>query len=509
MTNTNICQRLNVRREVLRLFLYTIVCNLALINEGATQGYSSVVLPILTSNTTSDLTLNEMEMPFFASTVPITAAIGCMLCLITLNYGRRFTMIINSINFSVGWILIASSYNVPQLFIGRVLTGSSIGFCSPAIEIYLEEISIPAWREVLTITPNIAVSIGVLIVYFLGFVVKNNWRLIAAFFLIPSASLIFCNIFFIRESSMWLLMRGRKEEAKIALLKIRGLRQETVEFQEEFASMVNYNEQTINLKASQNYRIDSSSIKETRQMSCFIWNMWSILKSIRGTILLPEVWKPFVILNLFFLFQKFSGVYVLIAYSVDIITRVNVTIDSFLITVIVGIIQVVVNVITASCSKKFGRRLISIVSGAGMSISLGALALYLQFFEETGVSVVPLVCILLYVAFASFGFFSLPWSMIPELYPTKYVNVLGMLTVILGFLFEYTAAQLYPLMVRTNRNATIFFYCIIAIIATVFLTVALPETRGRTKTQVEEAFRGKSQIDQTFSETELHQLHVY
>ncbi|XP_011707590.1 PREDICTED: facilitated trehalose transporter Tret1-like isoform X5 [Wasmannia auropunctata] len=436
MTNTNICQRLNVRREVLRLFLYTIVCNLALINEGATQGYSSVVLPILTSNTTSDLTLNEMEMPFFASTVPITAAIGCMLCLITLNYGRRFTMIINSINFSVGWILIASSYNVPQLFIGRVLTGSAIGLCSPAIEIYLAEISIPAWREVLTITPNIAVSIGVLIVYFLGFVAKNNWRVIAAFFVIPSASLLLCNIFFIRESPMWLLLKGRKEEAKNALFKIRGLHQETAEFQEEFVSM------------------------------------------------------------------KFSGVYVLIAYSVDIITRINIAIDSFLITVIIGIIQVVVNVITASCSMKFGRRPISIISGTGMAISLGALALYLQFFEETGVAAVPLVCILLYVAFASFGFFSLPWSMIPELYPSKYVNVLGMLTVILAFLCDYTATQLYPLMVTTNRNATICFYCVIAIIATVFLTVVLPETRGRTKTQIEEAFRGKTQIEEIFKKIE-------
>ncbi|XP_011707588.1 PREDICTED: facilitated trehalose transporter Tret1-like isoform X3 [Wasmannia auropunctata] len=504
MTNTNICQRLNVRREVLRLFLYTIVCNLALINEGATQGYSSVVLPILTSNTTSDLTLNEMEMPFFASTVPITAAIGCMLCLITLNYGRRFTMIINSINFSVGWILIASSYNVPQLFIGRVLTGSAIGLCSPAIEIYLAEISIPAWREVLTITPNIAVSIGVLIVYFLGFVAKNNWRVIAAFFVIPSASLLLCNIFFIRESPMWLLLKGRKEEAKNALFKIRGLHQETAEFQEEFVSMVNYNELKSKCKTSENVRTDSSSIKETGEIneSFFIWNVWSRLKSIRRTVVLPEVWKPFVILNLFFLFQKFSGVYVLIAYSVDIITRINIAIDSFLITVIIGIIQVVVNVITASCSMKFGRRPISIISGTGMAISLGALALYLQFFEETGVAAVPLVCILLYVAFASFGFFSLPWSMIPELYPSKYVNVLGMLTVILAFLCDYTATQLYPLMVTTNRNATICFYCVIAIIATVFLTVVLPETRGRTKTQIEEAFRGKTQIEEIFKKIE-------
>ncbi|XP_011690870.1 PREDICTED: sugar transporter ERD6-like 18 isoform X4 [Wasmannia auropunctata] len=356
------CQRLNVRKEVLRLFLYALVCNLALINGGASVGYSSIVLPILTSNLSS-ITLNAMEMPFFVSIIPLTSAIGCILCLIMLNYGRRFTMIVCSVNFSLGWILIASSYNVLQLFIGRALTGIALGLCSPVNEIYLAEISISSWREVLTLTPGTAASIGVLIVYFLGFVAK-----------------------------------------------------------------------------------------------------------------------------------KFSGIYVIAAYSVDMITRISITIDPFLITVIIGSIYFVTMVITASCSKKIGRRLISIISGVGISISLGGLAVYLQFFEDTGVVVIPFICILLYVAFGAFGFFSIPWSMIPELYPTKYINVLGILTTILALSYDYVAIQLYPLMVTTNRNATIYFYCITAIIATVFLTVALPETRGKTKAQVEEAFRGKSQI---------------
>ncbi|XP_011690866.1 PREDICTED: facilitated trehalose transporter Tret1-like isoform X2 [Wasmannia auropunctata] len=479
------CQRLNVRKEVLRLFLYALVCNLALINGGASVGYSSIVLPILTSNLSS-ITLNAMEMPFFA--------IGCILCLIMLNYGRRFTMIVCSVNFSLGWILIASSYNVLQLFIGRALTGIALGLCSPVNEIYLAEISISSWREVLTLTPGTAASIGVLIVYFLGFVAKDNWRLIAAFFVIPSATLFLCNILFICESPMWLLLKGRKEEARIALLQIRGLHQETVEFQEEFASMINYIQLTSNAKTSQNCRTDPSSSKEIGLRSFFTWNVWNKLKSIRRTILLPEVWKPFVILNLYFIFQKFSGIYVIAAYSVDMITRISITIDPFLITVIIGSIYFVTMVITASCSKKIGRRLISIISGVGISISLGGLAVYLQFFEDTGVVVIPFICILLYVAFGAFGFFSIPWSMIPELYPTKYINVLGILTTILALSYDYVAIQLYPLMVTTNRNATIYFYCITAIIATVFLTVALPETRGKTKAQVEEAFRGKSQI---------------
>ncbi|KYN32874.1 Facilitated trehalose transporter Tret1 [Trachymyrmex septentrionalis] len=387
--------QLNVRREVLFLFLYIFLSNMALINEGATQGYSAVVLPILMSNTSS-LTLNKMEILFFASTVAITPLIGSFICLITMHYGRRCTMIVCGVNFSLGWLLIASSYNVAQLFIGRVLTGISIGLASPSIEIYLAEISIPAWREFATITPNIGVSVGVLLVYFLGFVAQNNWRLIAAFFVIPSITLVLCNIFFLRESPMWLLLKGRKEAAKIALLQIRGLFQETIEFQEEFTKMVNYNASTNDLEMSENCQIDSSLTTETGKKS-FLTNTSNKLKNIKRIILLPEVWKPIVILNFFFFFQRFSGTYVIIYYCVDIISRLNITIDPFLITVIVGIIQVTLNIISACCSMRIGRRSISIVSGTGMSISLGVLAVYLQFFEYTGIVAVPLICILSYV----------------------------------------------------------------------------------------------------------------
>jgi len=176
--------------------------------------------------------------------------------------------------------------------------------------------------------------------------------LIAAFFTIPSITLVLCNIFFLRESPIWLLLKGRKEAAKIALLHIRGLLQETIEFQEEFNRMVNYNATTLtnDLKTSENCQIDSLTTKTGKKS--FLTNISNKLKNIRRIILLPEVWKPIVILNFFFFFQRFSGMYVIIYYCVDIISRINITIDPFLITVIVGIIEVILNIISAACSMR-------------------------------------------------------------------------------------------------------------------------------------------------------------
>ncbi|XP_011062739.1 PREDICTED: uncharacterized protein LOC105151008 [Acromyrmex echinatior] len=91
-----------------------------------------------------------------------------------MNYGRLCTMIVCGVNFSLGWILIASSYNVIQLFIGRMLTGIAMGICAAYVGIYLAEISITSWKTVITIIPNIALITGILIVYLLGFVLQDQ-----------------------------------------------------------------------------------------------------------------------------------------------------------------------------------------------------------------------------------------------------------------------------------------------------------------------------------------------
>ncbi|XP_018354184.1 PREDICTED: facilitated trehalose transporter Tret1-like [Trachymyrmex septentrionalis] len=487
---------LNVRREVLFLFLHIIICNLTQINTGAAMGYSSVVLPVLTSNMSS-ITINEMEVPLFASIVSITQIIGCLLCLITMNYGRRCTMIVCGINFSLGWILIANVYTLIRLKMVCKFSGIAMGLSSSSIEIYLAEISITSWREIITTTPNTSLSVGVLVVYCLGFVAQNNWRLIAVFFIILSILFLLCNIFFIRESPEWLLLKNRKEAARISLLRIRGLHQETIEFQKEFAEMRNCNKMANNSEMPRNCQPNVVLNIEAEKGSSLSWNMRNKLKRIQRITLLPEVWKPFVILNLYFFWQQFSGLYVIITYAVDMIRRIDITIDPFFITVIVGVVQLVGNMVTTFCSMRLGRRTISIISGIGVSISLSALTMYLQFFENTGVAVVPLVCILSYVGFGSFGFLMVPWSMIGELYPTKYINVLGSLTTTIANSYNCIIIQLYPMMVTQNRNATFYFYCIISIIGTFFVMMALPETRGKTRTQIEETFKKKLEIVET------------
>ncbi|KAL6259862.1 hypothetical protein P5V15_009772 [Pogonomyrmex californicus] len=250
--------KIYVRKDVLLLVfsVSSVLCNLGFINMGLILGYSSLSIPF------------------------VVIIIDCLLCLLTLKYGRYYTMIIIDIIFSLGWSLIASNYNVIQLLIGRTVTGIVMDLNTSCIQVYLEEISIFSWKEIISVTTHVASNSEILVVYLLGYIIQHDWRLVVAICIIPSVLSVLGVILFIYESPVWLLSKNQKEAVRIALLRIR-----------------------------QAY-----------------------------TMLLPEVWKPFVILILYFFFQQFSGLYVIVAYTVDTIVMVNIIVDPFLITVYIDIL---------------------------------------------------------------------------------------------------------------------------------------------------------------------------
>ncbi|XP_020286898.1 facilitated trehalose transporter Tret1-like isoform X2 [Pseudomyrmex gracilis] len=474
--------RLNLRREVLFLLFYTILCNLNMIAIGSMWGYTSVALPILRKNNTSSITLNDTETFLFLTLTLINQIVGSLLCLVAMKYGRRCAMISASVTSLAGWLLIASSYNVIQLLAGRVLTGMSFGLSLSPSTVYIGEIAISSWKECLTAVPIASMSIGIFYVYLLGFLIQDSWKLIAIFCIIPSLLFVFC-IFIIPESPGWLLVKGRKEAARNALLRIRGLHRETREFEEEFARLISY----IESKKNEMFQLTclstdvSSANKESS--SSLTSNAWNKLKNIWTIMRLPEVWKPLVILNVYFLIMQFNGMYTVIVYSVTMVINAKITMDPRLVTVIIGLIMMIMSFVTVGCSPRIGRRTISIVSNVGMSISMGGLAMYTQFFEKINIGEIPLI-------FGSFGLM-IPWALIGELYPTKYVGVLGPLTNFFTILCTAVNVHIYPLMVRWNKVATIFYcYSAMSFLIAIYTTI-LPETRGKSKTQIEEIFRGK------------------
>lgn len=205
---------------------------------------------------------------------------------------------------------------------------------------------------------------------------------------------------------------------------------------------------------------------------------------------------PFLIMLSYFFFQQFSGIFVVVYYAVQIIDISGVMIDPYLGAVLIGFTRLVGSLLVAGISRKFGRRVPSIVSGIGMTIFMGGLSLYL-FLRYEGVimtdgGLIPVICILMYIFTSTLGFLVIPFAMVGEVFPAKVKDILSGLTTCLGYIFSSITVQTYPDMINLMNSYGVFlFYAIVSFIGAIFILIFLPETKGKTLREIEDMFSRK------------------
>ena len=143
---------------------------------------------------------------------PLGAFIGSFLME---SLGRLRTLQIGAIPCVAGYILIATAENLPMIFVGRVLAGLATALAtSPAI-VYITEVARPELRgSLMSFGPTLA-SFGMLLAYLMGAFV--SWRLVAWLSIIFAVIPIFLIQFIVPESPVWLVTKGKIEEARKSL----------------------------------------------------------------------------------------------------------------------------------------------------------------------------------------------------------------------------------------------------------------------------------------------------
>ena len=263
------------------------------------------------------------------------------------------------------------------------------------------------------------------------------------------------------ESPIWLKESGRIEEARVIMKKFRGIDcNSAVPAQIELELQVKQHP------------------KKQRMVK-------HLLK--RSSLL------PFTIMTMYFFFQQFSGLFVIVYYAVKISDDAGIRINAYLGAILIGIMRLFGSILVASVSQKFGRRVPSIVSGAGMTIFMGILSVYL-YLDDRGHhigdrGIIPVICILMYIFMSTIGFLVLPFAMIGEIYPAKVKDVLSGVTTSIAYTFSFIAVKTYPDMLTLIGNHGVFsFYATISLLGTIFVAIFLPETKGKTLHELDQLF---------------------
>ena len=314
-------------------------------------------------------------------------------------------------------------------------------------------------------------------VYVMGSLFQDNWRLVAGICSFFPALSIAAVWYMLPESPVWLVSRGWIQEAEASMRRIRGVPREAIfpdALQQELDAMMH------------------SSTGLDKKIS---WKERLIF------LKRPEAYKPLLIVNVLFFFQHFSLIYVVIMYTVTIVRETGVQVDGYLVTVLIGIIRLVMSLTLSYFSTRFGRQLLFKISGVGMTLFISLLAGFLCLTHDEIIGPetartfgwVPITALLLSVMMGTLGFLTLPFAMLGEIFPAKIRGWACGVTTFIGTIYWFLAIKLFPQMKYWIgfHNVCTMYAAVIAI-GTVFVYFYVPETRGKTLKEIEDFFRGDS-----------------
>lgn len=286
----------------------------------------------------------------------------------------------------------------------------------------------------------------------------------------PIISIILLKLF-LPESPVWLISKGRVEQAQHNMGLIFGKKGLPI-VKGEIDALIVYHEKSKQMLEDNSKTNKLQMFKERR------------------------IYYPFVIMIIYFGIQQFSGVMVIVFYAIDIAEDIQVTLDAYIVILLIAITRVLTALVASLTSRKIGRRLTSIISGVGVSIALYGLALYIiliRKMDKTDIpEAIPLILILLFVMLSTYGFLTIPFAMIPEMFPIKVRGFMVGLTIGINYVMCFIATKIYPIIREETESYWIFIiYGTVAVIGTIYLAIFLPETNGKTLPEIEELFMKK------------------
>ncbi|KLO82151.1 Uncharacterized protein LW93_9333 [Fusarium fujikuroi] len=156
------------------------------------------------------------------------AFFGAMFAGPTTEYtGRRWTITIGSIIFTLGGALQTGAPKISYLMAGRFLAGLGVGFLTMIIPLYQAEIAHPSIRGRVTALQQFMLGIGALIASWTGWGTFTNfsdnrqWRIPLGIQIIP-AVILGALIFVFPESPRWLMDQGKQDDALKTLARLHS-----------------------------------------------------------------------------------------------------------------------------------------------------------------------------------------------------------------------------------------------------------------------------------------------
>jgi SP family facilitated glucose transporter-like MFS transporter 8 len=327
--------------------------------------------------------------------------------------------------------------------------------------VYISEIATVDWRGTFGTWTQLGIVCGILLSYVLGALM--NWRWLA-FAFTPFCLVMIVLMFFMPESPPWMLLKDNREGARKALVRLRGPTY-LVDRELDFI----YHEATRSAGGDASAKL----------------GFGEFLKPLN---LVPTLFAWLLMWN-----QQTSFINVVIFYSTQIFEAAGGAISSFASTVIMGVVQVLATVLASFLIDRAGRRILLIASSGLMLAALAALAAY--FLNEdsakaSGLTMIPILAVCLFIAAFSIGYGPVPWLLVTEILPHRVRALVTSSSLVINWGLATIITFAFPPMVKALGTGTSFVIftavCALGFVTTILFT---PETKRMTLPEIEPFWR--------------------
>jgi sugar porter (SP) family MFS transporter len=398
--------------------------------------------------------LTSFDKELLTSILLIGALVGALAAgKIADKIGRRPTVLGTAALFVAGVMLAAFSPDYAVLVGARVVIGLAVGSASMVVPLYIGEVAPPRVRGALVSFNQLAITSGILASYLVdyGLASSQNWRLMFGLAAVP-AILMFTGMLFQHESPHWLVGKGREDEARKILHRVRG----EGDIDAEIAEVRELSER-------------NSSFRE---------------------VLRPAVRHVMIIGVTLAVFQQITGINTIIYYAPTLLKSAGLGSSAALLANVVnGGVNVAMTIVAIRLLDRTGRRPLLLGGTAGMAAGMVVVALTFLLGGDQlhgAAAYIAIAGLLIYTGSFAIGLGPVFWLLISEIYPVKIRGQAMSVATMANWGANFVVTISFLTLLGAIGNAgTFFLFAGLSIVAVVYFQRQVPETRNRSLQDIE------------------------
>ncbi|XP_074038396.1 facilitated trehalose transporter Tret1 isoform X2 [Leptinotarsa decemlineata] len=359
------------------------------------------------------------------------------------------------------WILKATARNVYIFYFSRILVGVSEAILFTTLPTYLGEVSSPKVRGTWGNSMTVSFLLGELLATVVGSYF-SVWE--TSYIFLPLPVIFFILFSYMPESPHFYIMKRRYDEARNSLRKLNGKKDVSEEFQ--------------SLKCDVERQMsEEGTWKETFMID-------SNRKSLAAALFLK-------------ISHVFGGSHAFVTFTQYIFDKSEGTFTTEVSSIIFISLGVLLSVFASFAAKWLSRRKAYIGSLFPCGIVLLIEAAYFFVYQHRpDINVdsfhwIPIVGMILYSIFSSYGINLLPTLMMGELFSTSFrVKAFIIVELVISMGSCIANALFYFLSSNYGLYAPLLFFGLCDIVSTVLCYFILPETKDKTLEEIQQLMKG-------------------